>query len=73
MKGAHPKSAVVMTIAGRSTYRLQPIAGNLFIKNGLHSRSNITAPNTKLHKKRGYHEDLIRFIKSADHTAVCRL
>lgn len=73
MKGAHPLSAVAMTVAGRSTCRPQPIAGNLFIKNGLRSLINIAAFNTKLHKKRGYYEDVIRFIKSAYYSLYCRL
>ena len=40
-----------MTVAGRSTYRPQPIAGNLFVKNGLRSQTNVAALTTKLHKK----------------------
>jgi hypothetical protein len=48
MKGAHPHGAVVMTVAGRCTYRPQPIAGNLFINYGLHSRLIIAALKFKL-------------------------
>jgi len=42
MKGAHPLSAVAMTVAGRCTYCPQPIAGNLFVKNGLQPQAIIT-------------------------------